>query len=335
MSICEINKESDDEFDMAVEDGPVPSFEEAARLVFDPDSGDWMDGILNNPVCKIVKHQLEVMRPYPGDPCWEGHVLDRFTVYPTAGGQKLIIMDEVTLEDEILDIGMVFHPDFLIGQWYAIKWTQVTRVHVKPHKCWYRKTPKFCPWEKNATWKLNTGRHFSRYLSFSKSARNKQMGCFAVYFDNENYYYKVFDFGISRCFNLSIFDMENPKFDIHHWYFKKLVNLFKTTFFMAYNEAKDYDLSCLFGSQRQEGKEYEEILDYLIDCYSSEDEITTEYDSENDSEDEKELVVELSAQELEEEVIPAAQRNSAWIKDQSRTVPNPVVIVVNVGGKPA
>ncbi|KAJ3506850.1 hypothetical protein NLJ89_g6638 [Agrocybe chaxingu] len=83
-----------------VEVGPTLSYEEAARLLYDPESEDTpknVDGKIGDPLCEQVEHLLDAMRPYPGDPCWEGK-------------------DEVTNETEVLEASMALRDDFLIGR---------------------------------------------------------------------------------------------------------------------------------------------------------------------------------------------------------------------------
>lgn len=321
MSMCGILDNNDINTDTAQN---TFSIEEGVRKLYDPTSGDYLDGTLRNPVCELVEHQLEAMRPYPGDPSWERRMINRFHVYATHGGQKLVILDTISDDDElILDVGMVFRPKFLIGRWYAIKRTQATRICVKPLPRWHRRTPILNWWTENVAWKLSTGgKSFRKYLESPKSARRRQMERFGVYYSTEEdpEYCTVIDWATRLHFKLSIRNIENPRFNVRHWYYKQLVKYFKFRFSELTGYIPDRPLECLFGSQRQEGETRDnnktEDLDY---AYSSD----------------KENIVELNSQEPQENIIPSAQRNSARVKDPSRVVPDPIIIVVNIAGRPA
>ncbi|CAA7270376.1 unnamed protein product [Cyclocybe aegerita] len=106
--------------DLPEELDPTLSYEEAARLLYDPESED---------TPKNVDGKI-------GDPCWESK-------------------DEVTNETEVLEALMALQDDFLIGRWYAIKCTQRERVRVKPLPRWHKKSPQKCNlWALNGAWKL-------------------------------------------------------------------------------------------------------------------------------------------------------------------------------------
>ncbi|KAJ3511636.1 hypothetical protein NLJ89_g3978 [Agrocybe chaxingu] len=334
--------------------GEAISFEEATSSLYEPFNGNHSERLLGNPLCELVEHQLEKMRPYPGDPSWEGKILNRFTVYATNGGRDIVIMDDVTCEDEVLEIGTLFRPDFLLGRWFAIKRTQATRVRVKPLKRWHKKTKFSHLWAKNAAWKLNTGRSFRKYLDLSHSAREKRTTRFDIHWRDETESYLLFDFNLGLIFEASPLDFENSQCDVGNWYYKKLMKKLKEMYFSVLEDLPSYGLDGLFSSKKPEGEgdgenddfieilaendefietciEYDDFVDFLVDSYSSNE----EDDFSNEENESVHEFVELNNQEIETEVLPAAQRNAARVKDPSRVVPNPVVVVVNVNGQPA
>ncbi|PPQ81287.1 hypothetical protein CVT26_015177 [Gymnopilus dilepis] len=271
--------------DEATEPTFASSFAEGARLIYDPDAGQFTEGRLGDPVCELLEEHLDSMRPFPGDPRGEERVLKRFCVYRTDGGRKFVIMDEVTGEDELVDTTLVYDPSFLIGRWYAIKCTQRARVRVKPLRRWHKRTPVGWPWGSihtaNAAWKLNTGRSFHKWVASPRRVRERLNDRFYVGWDwsNEKRGFVIDEFtGVHADIDLR--HLSNPKFDIRHWYYKHWVKSLKAEYVETYSTFDfSRDLHNLFGDQSPEGEEDE--LEFIFD--DSYEFTRSDFDTDSDS----------------------------------------------------
>ncbi len=87
-------------------------------------------GRLGQPVSTLIMRELENARPYPGDPERECKEEYWFLAYVTNEGRSMVIMDNVTYEDTLLDIETAERTNFMTAWWYAILCTQQSGVSV-------------------------------------------------------------------------------------------------------------------------------------------------------------------------------------------------------------
>ena len=100
------------------------------------------------------------------------------------------------------------------------------------------------------------------------------------------------------------------------WYYRLVKNKLKEWFFLSDEDIPSFGLTSLFDDENPEGAgDMEGFL---------ETENLEEYET-----------LEFGAHEPEMEILPSIQRNAAQVKDPSRIVPAPIVVVVNIAGKPA
>ncbi|CAA7268278.1 unnamed protein product [Cyclocybe aegerita] len=293
------------------------TYKEMAQNIYDPDG----QGKVGDPLSTQVEFMLESMRPYPGDPSWESKVNDRFCVY-SVGESKLCILDEVTGEQEILEVSKALRPDFLVGRWYAIRRTQETRVRVTPLPRWHKvmKVPWDC-WKNNVAWRLSHGSDFSSYFVSSKEER-EEMERFEIRFDRDLDQYHVIDWQLELHFPIGVNKLMHPQRNIRVWYSRQIKKGIAAVFQMDWLMSDDYGLKHMFeGEENESAQEVDDNSDVALDIQDD-----------DDSDDSDNYFIELNAAQMEENVLPAVQRNAALTQDPSRIVPNPIRVAVKING---
>ncbi|PPQ87540.1 hypothetical protein CVT24_011142, partial [Panaeolus cyanescens] len=201
--------------------------------------------LLGNPLCKQVEQTLDSMRPYPGDPVWEARDLDRFWV-TQINDEELIVVDNITGDEEILPIRLALRPGFMMGRWYAIKRTQKTRVRVKPLPRWHKALyePKFC-YAKNIAWRLTNREEFEESF-WAKGHKKSAWKRFRVELDEYRGTYHVWDQDLDFVFDIPIRAARDPRTNITRWYYRRISKEFLHAIQLAFDESDDWGLSGLF-----------------------------------------------------------------------------------------
>lgn len=281
-------------------------------------------------------------------------------------------MDNVTLQDELLPRSAAERNDFLVGRWYAIKCAQRNHVRVSLAPRWFKRRRQFDHYAWNAAWRLECGRPFSEYLSWSRRYKNALEMRYVVSRVHEDNFYMLEDRYLGECFVLSLDLVRNSRFDIARWFRRQL----RRRIIATYDPEVNYDgLWRLFGYENPEGRPAENHDDDDSDCVpdldyysdSSDDDfddqedpddreefdIFSSYNNDNTKEHEVEDLGDWSifedynkwhlpavagmaaAQTDNETVLPSVMRTATVPKDPSRIVPNYITIVVHVNGEPA
>ena len=263
----------------------------------------------------------------------------------------MVIMDNVTYEDTLLDIETAERTDFMTARWYAILCTQRSGVSVPIlHKCWGAQRDMGDIYAMNATWALCSGRRFSELCNMSPDQRLALEFRFLTYLDDEDYMYHIYDYKLGFEWVLRQEQIRNPRFNIVTWLERQIAACYREEY--EYLDLDYMGVSSLFESEEAEGaytdsdtfyvdgesddlSDNESIAGSNINCTTLQ-QMLKQQESDVEFVNEQHMIL-FAAQPAANKpsVLPVLQRNAAVTKDPSRIVPNPVTVVVNIDGSPA
>jgi hypothetical protein len=133
----------------------------------------------------------------------------------------------------------------------------------------------------------------------------------------------VFDAKSGLQFECQLGNLKNPAWDVWRWFYKQVRTQCIWDFHRRM-ESDSYDLCRLFGYEKPEEEEAKTKFEFgERQPFTVHNMGLIGFDAQ------------FNAQHPEIEILPSVPRSTAGIKDRARIVPKPIIIVVNVDGKPA
>lgn len=271
---------------------------------------------LGHAVVRKAENLLETLQPYPGDPANVLQFRGRQFLAYVIDKKEILIHDQVFDAFSDVEYERVKSVNFCIGEWYAnlrhiytgAPFTKLpsfqTRLIVDPD-CW------------NARQVLASGIPYP----WDDRQGDLRYHRFEVIYDEEVYNIYNRHLGIKAQVKKS--HIGNPKFDLVSWYCKEVkdrINRVGGTLPRDGFEGSPGDvltLSRLFNPD--EGVHPDDAM-LARDTVPDGQYFST---------------IKLFGQQVPTGTYPAIQRNSSHVKDPSRKVPKPLVIMVKVNGEPA
>ncbi|KAG6879087.1 hypothetical protein C0992_005295 [Termitomyces sp. T32_za158] len=310
---------------------PIPNAEEKLYQLWIEEAIQGKPSQLGEAEVRKLEYMLESMQPYPGDPHnalqYKGC---RFTAYGITV-DDLRVHDDVREFDVIISKGAVARPTAELGRWYA---GICCREAGLPSSLNSRFDAQLLRdvWAWNAKRVLELG---APYAGNEEPWDGPLGGRFEIAEINEEEY-QIRDRHI--IFHLTIEGryLKNPNFDIVSWYHvklrKSLDRLERRIFGLDQDDSgdreRDYDAQLLeLGARPLD--ELDDDLDEMARVFRGLGRVWF-------SETETALhVIKLNGQQIEAGTYSALQRNTARRKAETRLVPKPLVVVVQINGHPA
>ncbi|KAG2738295.1 hypothetical protein P692DRAFT_20759004, partial [Suillus brevipes Sb2] len=255
---------------------------------------------------------------------------DRFFVYAISEGRHVIMNKEDRRAEELTVLtDDLLNPKFCLAEWYIQAVGKVRQLDARKLREWRRRWDRVYPTPMGTPLVTRVEQLLAQRARYDNDpTRNAQhperFAC--TWMDDGTYLIR--DYIRSFAVKVPVRLLLNPKFELASWYNKMLLKAHRDLRKRLGQSPTEFNMLRLL--ERGALTELEcQLEDVARNIY------TPTPDAKFLCDGTRLFAVELNGQQIPAGTYPALQRGAAITKDFKRVIPRPVVVVVNVNGRPA